>query len=110
MGKKGWIVTLAGMGLNLTLGILYAWSMFSKQLTESIENNGFGWSKMTATLPYTIAIAVFAVVMVPAGRLRTGSGPVSLPPREHFWPGRGSLSQVSRPRIISSLPYSDSAY
>jgi hypothetical protein len=51
MGKKGWVVTLAGTGLNLTLGILYAWSMFSKQLTESIENKGFGWSKTTATLP-----------------------------------------------------------
>jgi MFS transporter, OFA family, oxalate/formate antiporter len=75
MGKKGWVVTLAGMGLNLTLGILYAWSMFSKQLTESIENNGFGWSKTTATLPYTIAIAVFAIVMVPAGRLQDRFGP-----------------------------------
>ncbi len=75
MGKKGWIVTFAGTGLNLTLGILYAWSMFSKQLTESIEKNGFGWSKTTATLPYTIAIAVFAIVMVPAGRLQDKFGP-----------------------------------
>lgn len=75
MGKRGWIVTFAGMGLNLTLGILYAWSMFSKQLTESIANNGFGWSKTAATLPYTIAIAVFAFVMVPAGRLQDRFGP-----------------------------------
>jgi MFS transporter, OFA family, oxalate/formate antiporter len=75
MGKKGWVVTLAGTGLNLTLGILYAWSMFSKQLTETIENNGFGWSKTHATLPYTIAIACFALVMVPAGRLQDRFGP-----------------------------------
>jgi MFS family permease len=75
MNRRGWIVTLAGTGLNLTLGILYAWSMFSKQLTESIENGGFGWSKTTATLPYTIAIAFFALVMVPAGRLQDKLGP-----------------------------------
>jgi OFA family oxalate/formate antiporter-like MFS transporter len=75
MANRGWIVTFAGTGLNLTLGILYAWSMFSKQLTESIENSGFGWSKTTATLPYTIAIACFAVVMVPAGRLQDKFGP-----------------------------------
>ena len=75
MNRRGWIVTLAGTGLNLTLGILYAWSMFSKQLTESIDNGGFGWSKTTATLPYTIAIAFFALVMVPAGRLQDKLGP-----------------------------------
>lgn len=75
MNRRGSIVTLAGIGLNLTLGILYAWSMFSKQLTESIDNGGFGWSKTTATLPYTIAIAFFALVMVPAGRLQDKLGP-----------------------------------
>ncbi|HMK64594.1 MAG TPA: OFA family MFS transporter [Thermodesulfobacteriota bacterium] len=75
MGKRGWIVTFAGTGLNLTLGILYAWSMFSKQLTETVANNGFGWSKTSATLPYTIAIACFALVMVPAGRLQDKFGP-----------------------------------
>lgn len=75
MGRQGWIVTIAGMGLNLALGILYAWSMFSKQLTEAVEKGGFGWSKTEATLPYTIAIACFAVMMVPAGRLQDRFGP-----------------------------------
>ncbi|HTP06475.1 MAG TPA: OFA family MFS transporter [Nitrospirota bacterium] len=75
MGRKGWIVTLAGMTLNLALGILYAWSMFSKQLTEAIDKGGFGWTKTQATLPYTIAIACFAVMMVPAGRLQDRFGP-----------------------------------
>ena len=65
--KKGWLITLAGLGLNLSLGVLYAWSMFSKQLTEPVSNGGFGWSRTTATLPYTIAIACFAPVMIPAG-------------------------------------------
>jgi len=75
MSKKGWLVTAAGLGLNLALGILYAWSMFSKQLTESAEAGGFGWSRTAATLPYTIAIACFALIMVPAGRLQDKLGP-----------------------------------
>jgi OFA family oxalate/formate antiporter-like MFS transporter len=75
MGKRGWIVTGAGLGLNLTLGILYAWSMFSKQLTEPLERGGFGWTRLQATLPYTIAIACFALMMVPAGRLQDKLGP-----------------------------------
>jgi len=75
MNRKGWVVTLAGMGLNLALGILYAWSVFSKQLVEPIERGGFGWTKTQATLPYTIAIACFALMMVPAGRLQDKLGP-----------------------------------
>ncbi len=73
--RKGWIVTLAGVGLNLALGILYAWSVFAKQLTEPIDKGGFGWSRTDATLPYTIAIAAFALMMVPAGRLQDKLGP-----------------------------------
>ena len=75
MNRKGWIVTLAGMGLNLALGILYAWSVFSKQLVETVDKGGFGWTKTQATLPYTLAIAVFGVMMIPAGRLQDKLGP-----------------------------------
>jgi len=75
MLKRGWIVTAAGLGLNLALGILYAWSMFSKQMTEALDKGGFGWSRTQATLPYTIAIACFALMMVPAGRLQDKLGP-----------------------------------
>jgi MFS transporter, OFA family, oxalate/formate antiporter len=75
MGRRGWTVTIAGMGLNLALGILYAWSVFGKQLAEPVAKGGFGWTKTQATLPYTIAIACFALMMVPAGRLQDRLGP-----------------------------------
>src|SRR5512133_1527945 len=75
MKRRGWIVTLAGTGLNLALGILYAWSVFSKQLVEPVSRGGFGWTKTQATLPYTIAIAFFALMMIPAGRLQDRLGP-----------------------------------
>jgi len=73
--NQGWIVTMSGLGLNLALGILYAWSVFSKQMTEPLDKGGFGWTKTEATLPYTIAIACFALMMVPAGRLQDRLGP-----------------------------------
>jgi len=73
--RKGWLVTFSGMGLNLALGVLYAWSIFGKQLTETIESGGFGWSKTAAALPYTVAIAFFAAMMVPAGRMQDKYGP-----------------------------------
>ncbi len=75
MNRRGWVVTLAGTGLNLALGILYAWSVFSKQLVEAVERGGFGWTKTQATLPYTIAIGMFAFMMIPAGRLQDKLGP-----------------------------------
>lgn len=73
--KRGWIVVFSGMCLNLALGVLYAWSVFGKQFTEAIDKGGFGWSKTEAALPYTIAIAFFAIMMVPAGRLQDKIGP-----------------------------------
>lgn len=72
---RGWIVTAAGTGLNLALGVLYAWSIFAKQFSEAVERGGYGWTKTEATLPYTLAILCFAVMMVPAGRLQDRFGP-----------------------------------
>ncbi len=75
MNRRGWLVTFSGMGLNLALGVLYAWSVFGKQLTDSLDKGGFGWSKTSAALPYTVGIAFFAGMMVPAGRLQDKFGP-----------------------------------
>lgn len=75
MKNRGWLVVFSGIGLNLALGVLYAWSIFGKQFTEAIEKGGFGWTKTQATLPYTTAIAFFAIMMIPAGRLQDRLGP-----------------------------------
>src|SRR5512133_220906 len=75
MNRRGWIVVLAGTGLNLALGILYAWSVFSKQIVEAVDKGGLGWTKTTASLPYTVACGIFALMMIPAGRLQDRLGP-----------------------------------
>ena len=66
----GWRVALAGMGINLALGILYTWSVISKGIPDA-----WHWSEAQKSLPYAIACLVFCLVMVPAGRLQDKIGP-----------------------------------
>jgi MFS transporter, OFA family, oxalate/formate antiporter len=66
----GWRVTFAGMGINLALGILYTWSVFSKNIPAEWE-----WSATDRSLPYAVACLVFSLVMVPAGRMQDRIGP-----------------------------------
>lgn len=73
--KRGWTVVFCGLGLNLALGVLYAWSVFAKQMTEPVAAGGLGLTKTEASLPYMLAIGVFALMMVPAGRLQDRFGP-----------------------------------
>jgi len=68
--NRGWIVTFAGTGINLALGVLYSWSVISKKIPED-----WGWSEANRALPYTIACLVFALMMVPAGKLQDRFGP-----------------------------------
>ncbi len=68
--RHGWIVVAAGTGMNLAFGVLYAWSIFAGKLQESL-----GWTKTESSIPYTVAIIMFAVMMVPAGRLQDKIGP-----------------------------------
>lgn len=69
--NHGWQVALAGMGINLALGVLYSWSVIS----GAIEKAGWGWSQFERSLPYSVACLVFCLVMVPAGRLQDRFGP-----------------------------------
>lgn len=68
--SKGWMVTLAGTGVNLALGVLYAWSVISKSLTKE-----WGWTATEASTPYAVACGVFAIMMVFAGRAQDKFGP-----------------------------------
>ncbi len=63
--RTGWIVVMAGTGINLTFGVLYSWSVFAANITQSQ-----GWSSTQASLPYTFAILFFALLMIPGGRLQ----------------------------------------
>ena len=74
-GARGWIVTFAGLGINLALGVLYSWSIIAKVLSKPVAEGGWGWTAGAASLPYAIAVGVFAVSMVFAGRAQDRLGP-----------------------------------
>jgi len=66
----GWRVTFAGMGINLALGILYTWSVISEHIPQD-----WGWDEDDKSLPYMFACLIFALVMVPAGRMQDKLSP-----------------------------------
>jgi len=68
--SRGWIVTLAGLGINLALGVLYSWSIFAKQLGSE-----WHWSTGQSSLPYAVAVAFFAAVLTFGGRAQDRYGP-----------------------------------
>src|SRR5512146_3151666 len=68
--SKGWTVTFAGTGINLALGILYAWSVFKAAIGKD-----FGWDAAKLNDPYALCCLVFAFTMILAGRCQDRFGP-----------------------------------
>jgi len=68
--KHGWIVALAGTGINLALGVLYTWSLFKGAIEEK-----FGWKGDQLNDPYALCCLVFAFTMILAGRCQDRWGP-----------------------------------
>ncbi len=68
---RRWSVVVGGILINLALGVLYAWSVFRAPLQTE-----FKWDAITAFLPFSLAIAVFALLMIPAGRWNDRYGPM----------------------------------
>jgi OFA family oxalate/formate antiporter-like MFS transporter len=58
------------MAINLALGVLYSWSVISKEIPKE-----WNWSEADRALPYSVACLVFSLIMVPAGRMQDRLGP-----------------------------------
>jgi OFA family oxalate/formate antiporter-like MFS transporter len=56
--------------MNLALGTLYAWSVFVAPLEKQ-----FGWKRADTSMVFTIAVVVFALTFVVAGRIQDKLGP-----------------------------------
>ena len=83
---RAWVVTAAGVAVNLCLGILYAWSVWKGNLVapKGVEPGtpmtgvNEGWVYLDpadANWAYAICGFTFAVFMVPGGRLQDRYGP-----------------------------------
>ena len=70
------LVVVAAILIQLCLGSLYAWSVFTPALTLPVADGGvFGFSKTQTQVIFGVCVAVFAVVMVLAGKWQAKSGP-----------------------------------
>ncbi|WP_206108054.1 L-lactate MFS transporter [Paludisphaera soli] len=81
-----WGVTFAGMAVNLCLGILYAWSIWKANLVgdaahppgSPMTGLDAGWTYLTdaqATSAYAACGMIFALTMIPGGRIQDRYGP-----------------------------------
>jgi OFA family oxalate/formate antiporter-like MFS transporter len=69
-GINRWWRVVGGLSMNLALGTLYAWSVFVAPLEKQ-----FGWKRADTSMVFTIAVVVFALTFVVAGRLQDKFGP-----------------------------------
>src|SRR2546426_4072009 len=65
-----WWRVAGGLSMTLALGSLYAWSVFVAPLEKD-----FGWKRADTAMIFTIAVFVFAISFVLAGRLQDKKGP-----------------------------------
>jgi MFS transporter, OFA family, oxalate/formate antiporter len=83
---RAWEVTFAGTAVNLCLGILYAWSVWKANLVGNSEHPpgspmsgvNAGWTYLTdaqATWAYAACGMIFALMMIPGGRIQDRYGP-----------------------------------
>jgi MFS family permease len=82
---KAWVVVFAGTAVNLFLGILYAWSVWAKALiNEKLVGQPLpdalnaGWNYLNnaqAATPFSLCVIIFAILMIPGGRIQDKYGP-----------------------------------
>lgn len=90
---KAWVVTFAGTAINLCLGILYAWSVWGAKLTvpklpdgkfneamigQAMSGLDAGWtflSNAQVATPFSLCVIMFALLMIPGGRIQDRFGP-----------------------------------
>ncbi len=81
---NAWTTVFAGIAINLCLGILYAWSIWSSALINTelagqpMTGPNAGWEYITntqAAIPFSLCVIVFALLMIPGGRIQDRFGP-----------------------------------
>src|SRR5438270_5393 len=71
-GISRWWRVAGGLSMNLALGTLYGWSVFVAPLEAR-----FGWKRADTSMVFTIAVIVFALSFVVAGRVQDRYGPLA---------------------------------
>jgi OFA family oxalate/formate antiporter-like MFS transporter len=69
--RNRWLVVLGAVVIQLCLGAIYAWSVFTPYLIEA----PFAFTKTQTQVVFSVSLASFAVTMILAGRWQARSGP-----------------------------------
>lgn len=69
-GRRRWKVIVGALIVQVVLGTVYGFSVFVTPLQEE-----FGWDRATTQWAFSLALATFAAVMIPAGLLQDRIGP-----------------------------------
>ncbi len=70
--QNRWLVVIGAILIQLALGAIYAWSVFTPSLKDA------GWTAAQTQLVFAAGLAFFAIVMVIAGKLMPTWGPRKL--------------------------------
>ena len=65
-----WVIVVAAIIIQMCLGAIYAFSVLVPPLEAE-----FNWNRIETSPAFTIALLVFALSMIPAGRLQDRKGP-----------------------------------
>jgi MFS family permease len=78
---RAWLTILSGTVINLCLGCLYAWSVWLKYLTDNAYMTAHGWpgalTAEQASNPKSLCILIFALLMIPGGKIQDKYGPTT---------------------------------
>ncbi len=67
--KNRWLVIVGGILIQLCLGIIYAWSVFTVPLSTAIEEGGKGFTASQSAWIFSVGLFTFSVFMIVSGRL-----------------------------------------
>jgi MFS transporter, OFA family, oxalate/formate antiporter len=73
MRTNRWAIAAAGVLLQLALGAVYAWSVFSKALQK--DDSAFNLTKSEAALPFSVTIGMLFLGTYLGGRIQDKKGP-----------------------------------
>ena len=95
-----WVLVLLGMIINLCLGTVYAWSVFVAPLTEYFTRaHTLTVTPMEMLLPYSLALASFAIAMPFVGKYIDSQGPRRVALAGGVVMGLGCLIPASAPAL-----------
>lgn len=76
LSKKRWMILVASCLINLCVGSLYAWSVFSAPMAEYLNNlKGLNLTPANLAIVFVIANAVGPITMISGGRINDLFGP-----------------------------------